>query len=1249
MEKDNKQANKTVIAGESVNEREERTLKFWQDNKIFEKSLEKESPHGEFVFYDGPPFATGLPHYGHILAGTIKDIIPRYKTMKGYHVDRKWGWDCHGLPIENLIEGELQLKTKKDIEELGVGKFNLAAKTSVLRYAADWKKIVSRVGRFVDMGGDYKTMDANYTESIWWIFKNLYDKNLIYEGYKAMHLCPRCETTLANFEVNQGYKDITDLSLVGKFELVDEPKTFVLAWTTTPWTLPGNVALAVNPEIEYVELRVKNQEPIVDEKYILAKSRLGTVKEDYEIVKEFLGEKLLGKSYRPLFDYYFLDKTLKNHENGWKIYGADFVTTEDGTGVVHIAPAFGEDDMALGIREKLPFIQHVGTDGRFRPEVRDFAGLKVKPKDDKELGTEHQSTDVAIIKHLACKGLLFAKEKVVHSYPHCWRCDTPLLNYAASSWFVKVTEFKNRLLKNNQKTSWVPENIRDGRFGRWLEGARDWAISRSRYWGAPLPVWRCADCKKIKVCGSVDDIRESNPARNKYFIMRHGEAESNVSRKVTCDPTGNGLTEVGRIQVQKSALGLKSNGITLMVSSDYTRVKETAEIVAGEIGYSLNKIVYDPRLREVNFGVYNNESLENYHGHFKTQLERFYVRPEGGENLSDVKRRVTEFLYDMDKQYIGENILIIAHGDLVWLLQAGVRGLTPEAVENDARLGSDDGMSGPVEVKFHKNYKSLFYLKNADFRELPFMPIPHNENYELDFHRPFIDEVKFLCECGGSYKRVPEVFDCWFESGAMPYASVHYPFENKEKFEANFPADFIAEGLDQTRGWFYSLMVLSTALFDQPPFEQVVVNGMVLAEDGQKMSKRLKNYPDIMYIIEKYGADAMRFYMINSPIVRSEDLRFSEGGVDEIYKKLISRLLNVLSFYELYSGEGEEFAGVVSSAHGKRGEFAPKTTPANSSLVNPNVLDLWIVESLHKLVEEVEHNLKQYELDKAVRPMVDFVDDFSTWYIRRSRNRFKSDDSEDKKNAIRTTRYILKEFSKILAPFTPFIAEEIYSKVKEAGDRESVHLEDWPFYGVLHEDELNNNKEVLPEMAEVRRIVTLALDARKKAGISVRQPLQKLNIKDEKLKGSKYVGGLLELVMDEVNVKEVLFGGEKEGEVWLDTYITTELQEEGNLRELVRYIQDARKGMGLTPSQKIKLNFYMALPSGNASSAHGKGGGFVPDANPELARGKLFLEKFSTELKKSVTAESINYLGTKFPSREEVKIGGLVFSFNIQK
>lgn len=960
--------------------REEETLKFWQEKGIFKKSLKKESPKGNFVFYDGPPFATGSPHYGHILAGTMKDVIPRFKTMQGFHVPRRWGWDCHGLPIENMIEKELNLNSKKDIEEYGIEKFTDAARASVLRYDDEWKEIIPRTGRWIDMDNAYLTMDTTYTESIWWSFKTLYDKKHIYRGFKSMHLCPRCETTLSNFEVVQGYKDIVDISIFAKFELIDEPGTFVLAWTTTPWTLPGNVALAVSAEIEYVKAKKD------DAHYIVAKPLAEkTLKENYEIVVEMKGKDLVGKAYKPLFDYY-QSVDLPNKENGWKIYAADFVTTEDGTGVVHIAPGYGEDDYQLSVKEKLPFIQHVGVDGHFKKEVTDFAGQVAKPKDD------HQRGDVEIIKYLAKQGTLFAKEKITHSYPHCWRCDTPLLNYASSSWFVKVTELKDKLIAENNKVHWVPEEIGEGRFGKWLEGARDWAISRTRYWGAPIPVWACNQCEKIEVIGSIEELEKRG-------------------------------------------------------------------------------------------------------------------------------------------------------------------GTTP------------------------KNKKGV-----------------------LDLHRPYIDEVTFACACGGTIKRVPDVFDTWYESGSMTYAQLHYPFENKELIDnqKGFPADFIAEGLDQTRGWFYSLLVLSTGLFDQSPYKNVIVNGIVLAEDGQKMSKRLKNYPEVRYVFDKYGADAMRYYLLASPVVKAQDLGFSEKGLDEVSKKIIMRLQNVYSFYAMYQHEG------------------------HSAKADSNVLlDQWIIAQLNEVARDVTTNLEKYELDRAARPFMDFIDDFSTWYIRRSRDRFKSDDVEDKKNALSTTRYVLVELSKLMAPFMPFLAEDVYQKVKAddgkpfdgAQGKESVHLENWSEVKEV-------NTKGIEDMAEVRKLVSLALEVRSRSNIKVRQPLQKLAVKSEKLKGNTE---LLDLIADEVNVKEVVVDASLQSDVDLDTTISESLKQEGNARELIRALQELRKKMDLNPQDGILLTI-------NTNET-----------------GKALVEQFKSEITKTAQVKDIMFDSFKDGFGEPVEVDGIAFKLQIVK
>ncbi|MCR4283733.1 MAG: class I tRNA ligase family protein [Parcubacteria group bacterium] len=1175
------------LKSKSPAEAEKDILKFWQDNKIFEKTLEKDAPSGDFIFYDGPPFANGLPHYGHILASVIKDAIPRYKTMRGYRVPRRWGWDCHGLPVENVVEKELGLKAKKDIEDLGLEKFNKAARNVVVRDTSEWKKIIPKIGRFVDMEADYKTMDPSYMESVWWVFKTLYDKGLVYEGYKPMHLCPRCETTLANFEVSQGYKDITDISVTAKFELDDEPGTFVLAWTTTPWTLPGNVALAVNPDILYAKIEKDG------ERFILAKDRLDTIEGEYKIIETFKGFALAGKSYKPLFDYYSEKKDLENRENGWKIYSADFVTTEEGTGVVHIAPAFGEDDMNVSLEYALPFVQHVSADGRFKSEVKDFAGRFVKPKEN------HQETDIEIIKHLAHAGKLFAKKKIVHSYPHCWRCDTPLLNYATSSWFVKVTAIKDNLLKNNGEINWVPAHIKDGRFGKWLEGARDWAISRSRFWGAPLPVWKCDKCDKLEIAGSIDDIRNKvKKSGNKYFVMRHGESEHNKKNIVSSNVLNpHHITEKGKTDIKEIAQKVKKENIDIIFSSDFVRTKETAELLASEIGCDKRKIIYDKRIRELNTGTFDGKRPRDYHDYFSTLEEKFTKTPPEGENLVELKNRVSQFLYDIEEKYQDKNILIISHEYPIWLLSAGA-------------VGADIKKS--VKMKEEKRDD---YIETGELMELDFVPLPHNENYEIDLHRPYIDKVEFACSCGGKMKRIIHVFDCWFESGSMPYASAHYPFacaqNQKSKIKNQkclaLPAEFIAEGLDQTRGWFYTLLVLSTALFEKPAYKNVIVNGIILAEDGQKISKRLKNYPDPMDVVHKYGADALRLYLLSSPVVRAEDLNFSEHGVDEVYKKVILRLWNVYSFYDMYA------------LGGSTAKLNLAVEPPNG---DKNVLDKWIIARLLELEEEITLNLEKYELDKATRPIFDFVDDLSTWYIRRSRDRFKNE-GEDKGSAILTTRFVLVEFSKVIAPFIPFISERLYQLISredeaksnsqnliarsaKGGFRESIHLDEWPYkksladnvLGMFGVDKSTKNLDILYDMKEIRKIVSLGLEARAEAGFKVRQPLQKLIIKNEKLKGKD---DLLELVKDEVNVKEVAFDAGISNEVKLDLELTPELIAEGQFRDMVRFVQGLRKKASLTPDDEISVSV-------KTSSS-----------------GQELLKKFENEFKEIVNARTVEF------------------------
>lgn len=1093
----------------TIAQREEEILEFWNKNKIFEKTLEKESPNGNFVFFDGPPFATGLPHYGHVLPGTIKDVIPRYQTMKGKRVLRRWGWDCHGLPIENLIEKELDLKSKKDIENYGVEKFNKAARGAVFRYRDEWKKIIPRSGRWVDMDNDYRTMDSSYTESVWWSFKTLYEKGLIYKDFKSMLLCPHCETTLSNFEVNQGYKDITDISVYVEFELLDMPKTYLIAWTTTPWTLPGNVALVVNKSIEYVAIEGE----VEGNTYIIAKERVAAVfKTPHKILRSVDPKELIGKSYKPVFDYY-QNVNIDNKENGWKVYHGDFVTTESGTGIVHIAPAFGEDDMNLGKKENLPFVQHVNRDGTFKSEIVDFAGERVKPKDD------HQKVDVEVIKYLAKKDFLFAKEKIVHSYPHCWRCDTPLLNYATDSWFVKVTAMKDKLVELNKKVSWTPEEIGDGRFGKWLEGARDWAISRSRYWGAPLPVWVDKE-GKFKVLGSVEELnRFSKKSGNKYFVMRHGQAENNVSEKIILKNDDKlNLTDFGKKQVEESTENFKEK-IDLVFCSTYQRSKQTAKILCEKSGFDFNKVVFDDRIHEweiaSEFEGKGREMLRFYESDYlKTPTKKFV----DGESFADVVKRAGEFIYELELKYKDKNILIVSHSGTGRALSFVAEGNSFEGLKN----------------------KFLEPLRNSEIRELKFTPLPHNQDYELDLHRPYIDEIEIIDERSEAMTRVPEIFDTWYDSGSMPFAQQHYPFENKEEFDRRgnslFPADFIAEGLDQTRGWFYTLLVLGAGLFERSPYQKVLVNGLVLAEDGKKMSKKLKNYPDLMDIVNKYGADSMRYYLMASPLVKAEDFNFSEKGVDEVSKKLVQKVYNVLSFYEMYP-------------------IVTDLTP------QPTILDTWILSKLNELNRTISDSLEKYEIDKAARPIVDFVDDLSTWYLRRSRDRFKSEDVIQKKTASYYTGFVLREFSKIIAPFTPFIADYLYRKV--AGDKESVHLCDWPEGGEI-------DTGLIDEMNMVRDIVTKSLEKRQNAGIKVRQPLNILKVKNQKPKLSEE---LLEIVKDEVNVKKVIIDENIEGDVWLDTDITEDLKEEGVARDIIRAIQDIRKNEGLNPSQSISVVF----------------------------------------------------------------------------
>ncbi len=1133
--------------------REEEMLAFWRANNVFNTSVETpagKAPVGDFVFYDGPPFATGTPHYGHILAGTIKDAIPRFWTMNGYRVVRKWGWDCHGLPLENIIEKRLGLATKRDIEALGVKQFNEAAREAVLEYADDWKEVVPRMGRFVDMGDDYKTMDSTYTESVWWVFSELNRKGLVYEGFKSMHLCPRCGTTLSNFEVNQGYKDIKDIAVTVKLPLLDEQgevtDTSLLVWTTTPWTLPGNMAAAVHNDIDYVKVKFLNREPGAHratdadpeaamrlEKVILAKARLAQLSTDeYEILEEMKGSTLVGKRYAPPFEA-FKNQEFKDKENAWKIYHAEYVDLgEEGTGAVHLAPAYGEEDMELAKEEGIPIQHHVDVGGRFREFVgHPFAGELVKPKDDDLADVTHLDADIEIVKFLKDSGRLIRKENITHSYPHCWRCETPLLNYATTSWFVRVTDLKDKLVEENNKIKWVPEHVGRARFGKWLEGARDWAISRQRYWGAPLPIWKNPETGAYTVIGSLEELMTHVPKSGNIFVLtRHGESEFNTQGILNAElNVQNGLTEKGSEQVRSTAALLKDRPIDYIYFSPLQRTRETATIIAEVLGLPRDRLIEDARLIENGFGEFEGKNVNEYHASFPDGARRLTARPEGGETWMETKRRMGAFLYEINEKHTNARILVVSHNGPLQMLQAVAGG-------NDFN-----------DTAYHID-KNDYDIDNAEVREIRFTPLPHNDNYELDYHRPYIDDIQLVDEKGAPLVRVPDVFDCWFESGSMPYAQNHYPFENKERFDPKtgkgYPAQFIAEGVDQTRGWFYSLIVLGTALFGKSPYEHVIVNGLVLAEDGKKMSKKLQNYPDPMELTNRVGADAIRFYLLSSPIIKAEDVNFSEKEILELQRKNIGRLHNVLAMYEMYASEETKI-----------------------DAQSDNVLDRWIVARVASMLREVTDGYKGYELDRATRPITDFIDDLSVWYLRRSRDRIKSDDAGDKTKALGTLKYVLRELSIGIAPVMPFYAEYLFQKVREENDAVSVHLMGWP---IVEEVETTS----LEIMAQVRKIVSLALEARAKANIKVRQPLQSLQIKD--LNDVEYSTwkkdqSYLSLITDEVNVKEVLFTDSLADDVFLDTTLTDALRKEGNVREFIRNIQEARKNAGLEAGDRITL------------------------------------------------------------------------------
>jgi isoleucyl-tRNA synthetase len=873
---------------------EEALLDRWEADRIFERSVEERAEAESYAFYDGPPFATGLPHYGHLVASTLKDVVPRYWTMKGRRVERRWGWDCHGLPVENEAQKELGLASVRDVDELGIEKFNQACRGLVQRYSTEWRSTIRRMGRWVDFDRGYRTMDPDFMETVWWAFRQLWDQGRIYEGHRVSPVSPALGTPLSNFEValgpqekdpetkKDGHLRVQDPSVVVRFALEDEEAS-LWAWTTTPWTLPSNLALAVHPEVEYVRVRVVSSGEVV----YLEPSRLAALQErdrvgETEELARLKGAELVGRPYAPLLPY-FADLAVGEDgtRQAFRVVAAEYVDTASGTGIVHQAPAFGEDDFQTGQREGLPLVNPLDRSGIFDESVPDFAGQFAK------------DADKGILARLKEEGKLVDQDTIVHAYPHCYRTDKPLLYMALSTWFMKVEELRSQLVASNDQVRWVPEAVGSGRFGNWLEGARDWNLSRNRYWGTPLPVWRCDEDPSDMVCvGSRAELEE--------------------------------------------LAGLEAGSIT-------------------------------------------------------------------------------------------------------------------------------------------------------------------------DLHRDSIDGITFPSRTtpGGTMRRISEVFDCWFESGAMPYAQNHYPFENREAVEANLPAEFIAEGLDQTRGWFYTLTVLSTALFGRPAFKNVIVNGTVLAEDGEKMSKSKRNFPDPNIVLEKYGADALRLYLIDSPVMNAKDLRFEEAGVQERIRAVMLPLWNAYSFLTKYA----EVNG-----------WEPDGVAPDPAL---NDLDGWVLSRLQSLVGTVEQNMARYELFRVVPALVGFVDELTNWYIRRSRGRFQNGTLKTVEdplvvNAFRTLHHVLVTLSRALAPFLPFVSEEIHSNLAGADGADSVHLCDYPTADPAWIDPALERR-----MELARRAVSLGRSLREQHGVRVRQALGSLIAVAAEPEDRAALEAGSDLIADELNVKQV--------------------------------------------------------------------------------------------------------------------------------
>ncbi|KAK9493624.1 tRNA synthetases class I-domain-containing protein [Lipomyces doorenjongii] len=872
---------------------EERVLALWNEWDAFQTSLKLSEGRKPFSFYDGPPFATGTPHYGHILASTIKDIVPRYAHMTGHYVERRFGWDTHGLPVEHEIDKRLGITGKEDVMKMGIAKYNEECRAIVMRYASEWRSTISRLGRWIDFDNDYKTLNMSFMESVWWVFGQLYENKAIYRGFRVMPYSTGCTTPLSNFEAQQNYKDVLDPAVVVAFYLKDDPSTALLAWTTTPWTLPSNLAVAAHPDFEYVKIHDEKS----GKNYILLESLLTTLyknpkKAKFKVVAKYKGSELKGWLYEPLFPYFYDEYK----DVAFRVVNATYITDDSGTGLVHQSPAFGEDDFNVAeengiISDLRPPPNPVDDNGNFTDRVSDFAGQYVKAADRK------------IIKHLKDKGLLVVDGQLNHSYPFCWRSDTPLIYRAVPAWFVRIKEIIPDMLDNIAKTRWVPSVIKEKRFANWIANARDWNISRNRYWGTPIPLWVSDDYEEIVVISSAKQLEELSGC-------------------------------------------------------------------------------------------------------------------------------------------------------------------------------------GPL----------------------------------TDLHRDNIDHITIPSKQGkGVLRRVDEVFDCWFESGSMPYASGHYPFENKETFQAAFPADFISEGLDQTRGWFYTLVVLGTHLFNTSPFKNCIVTGIVLAADGKKMSKRLKNYPDPGLVMDRYGSDALRLYLINSPVIRAETLKFKEEGVKEVVSKVLLPWWNSYKFWEGH-------AALLKKTEGIDFKYDP-------NLMSANVMDKWILASLQTLIQFVHQEMSEYRLYTVVPRLLNLIDDMTNWYIRFNRKRLKGESGvEDNVVALNTLFEVLYTLVLTLAPFTPFLTDNIYQRLRPfipaellPVDSRSVHFLEYPVARVDLADEATERA-----VGRMQRVIELTRTLREKKNISLKVPLKTLVVMHVDPQYLDDIRGLQQYIVEELNIRDLILTSDEE-------------------------------------------------------------------------------------------------------------------------